>query len=227
MQLVMFDIDGTLANTVQADGDAYVQAVRDVFGWEQVSADWTTYAHVTDSGVIEELCTRHRQHPPTAAELDAFQRRCEERFALAMEQWGNTPIGGAATIIPALIERGFAVAIATGSWRRTARLKLRAAGIPTDDIPAAHADDGVTRVDIMRCSAQRAAQHWGRECKHIVYIGDGVWDVRASRALGYGFIGRGEGEQAELLKRESGSPVFADYHNTEQWIEAILRSVAV
>jgi phosphoglycolate phosphatase-like HAD superfamily hydrolase len=54
MQLVMFDIDGTLVDTAGIDSDLYAAAMRSVLGVE-VDTTYASYAHVTDSGVLEEL----------------------------------------------------------------------------------------------------------------------------------------------------------------------------
>jgi phosphoglycolate phosphatase-like HAD superfamily hydrolase len=37
---------------------------------------------------------------------------------------------------------------------------------------------------------QRAGHHYGQGAfEKVLYIGDGVWDVRAAKALGIGFVG--------------------------------------
>ena len=55
MTLVMFDIDGTLAETFQVDSECYVQALKDVFGFSDVNTDWSSYKHTSDSGILNEL----------------------------------------------------------------------------------------------------------------------------------------------------------------------------
>jgi phosphoglycolate phosphatase-like HAD superfamily hydrolase len=42
----------------------------------------------------------------------------------------------------------------------------------------------------------------------VVYVGDGVWDARAARRLGYAFVGIGDG--AERLREEGASMVVGD-----------------
>jgi len=51
----------------------------------------------------------------------------------------------------------------------------------------ATSSDAPRRSDIIRLAAQRA----GRSLSDVVYVGDGVWDLKASGDLGIGFIGTG------------------------------------
>ncbi len=50
----MFDVDGTFTRIDEVDGDGYVQALKDVFDFDAIDDDWSTYAHTTDSGIIDE-----------------------------------------------------------------------------------------------------------------------------------------------------------------------------
>src|SRR5882724_13716958 len=55
MKLVMFDIDGTLTQTFQADEACFVQALREVFGFTGINTDWACYPHCSYSGILEAL----------------------------------------------------------------------------------------------------------------------------------------------------------------------------
>jgi len=58
-------------------------------------------------------------------------------------------------------ESDWGVAIATGCWRESALLKLRAAKIDIDGIPAAYAEDGLSREEILEAAlTQSLEQHW-------------------------------------------------------------------
>ena len=47
MDLAIFDIDGTLANTNPADARCYVRAVAEVLGVDLSAATWSDFTHVT------------------------------------------------------------------------------------------------------------------------------------------------------------------------------------
>jgi phosphoglycolate phosphatase-like HAD superfamily hydrolase len=82
---------------------------------------------------------------------------------------------------------GVKVALATGGWHPTITFKLAAAGIDISAFPIATSSDTPRRADIIRLAAERA----GMPLSQAVYVGDGVWDMRACRELEMAFIGTG------------------------------------
>ncbi len=186
----MFDIDGTLVDC--ADGEWYATAVRNVLGIE-VDTTWSSYRHVTDSGILDEILERggfERAAAPAlracvAREFVTLVQRETAQGALAVRE-----IPGARRLVETLeATPGVRVAIATGGWRPTAEIKLRAIGIEPAGRVVATADDALARTAIMRLAA---AQALGATVPlRRTYFGDAEWDRRASRALGYDFVGVG------------------------------------
>ncbi len=116
---------------------------------------------------------------------------------------------------------GASIAIATGCWLKEALFKLQASGLGVEGIPLATSDDHKNRMRIMEIAAMKAADIQGvRDFDHIVYMGDGPWDIQASHLLGYSFIGIGPRIHAfqETLKFSW----FQDYHE----IEPVIKSIA-
>ncbi len=92
---------------------------------------------------------------------------------------------------------GVGIAVATGCWHAEALFKLRASGLSIDGLPIASSDDSRDRKEIMTMAVNKAEHTLG--CigfEHILYFGDGVWDLQVSRSLGYDFIGIGPRIQA-------------------------------
>ena len=100
-------------------------------------------------------------------------------------------------------------------------MKLAAAGVPFEGVPAAHADDAHPREDIIRTAATRALGTSDSNFERAVYVGDGVWDVRAAAELGIGFVGIGESEAAERLRSAGSNVVFPNYLQSERFLNAI------
>lgn len=48
----IFDIDGTLVESSGFEDELYVAAVRDVLGDVCIRESWSTYRHVTDTGIL-------------------------------------------------------------------------------------------------------------------------------------------------------------------------------
>jgi phosphoglycolate phosphatase-like HAD superfamily hydrolase len=185
---VIFDLDGTLVESVAFDGALYSEAVREIIGDVDVDASWLSYRHVTDAGVLSQIIEEHRV--PHAVEVEA---RVREVFGAKvqrhLEQGGLCEcVPGARAAIRELQSAGCAVGIATGGWGHTARMKLAHAGVPFDNLVLTSSDDSFDRVEIMRACLRRL----GGAPERATYVGDGPWDLEASRRAGWRFIGVGE-----------------------------------
>ena len=56
MNLAIFDIDGTLTESVAVDELCFVQAFRDVLDIGSINTNWLDYHFQTDSGLTLEIC---------------------------------------------------------------------------------------------------------------------------------------------------------------------------
>jgi len=208
--LIVFDVDGTLIDSMAIDTECYIGAFNDHLPGTCASADWENYRHVTDSGVAIELYRRQFGREPTTQELRSFQDLYLDRLKtrLAPPENSLTEISGAAQLLADLRrDSRFAVAIATGAWKTPIHLRLAAAGIDVGDFPFAPADDAVERRTIFSLAAERT----GGVFRRIVLVGDGIWDVATAKALGWCFIGIGTGPQAAVLREAGAMNVIENY----------------
>jgi phosphoglycolate phosphatase-like HAD superfamily hydrolase len=215
MHLVMFDIDGTLTRTDSIDEVCYVAAVAEVLSIPDMDTDWLSYPHVTDSAILQQVVRSSQGRALLAGEMDrvcgCFRRRLEEAFQRQPDSC--LPVEGGPEMLRQLAgQSGVAVALATGGWEATARLKLERAGYDIMDVPLASSSDADTREEIMRIAELRAREKHGVPgFDTITYVGDGVWDARAAANLGWRFLGVGTGEQAARLEREGAIAVIDHY----------------
>ena len=191
MHLIVFDVDGTLVESDEFDGVLYARAVRDVLDIE-VDEEWSTYRHVTDSGILDEILDRH------TVEIDRSVAHASVKKAFVAlvrdylnDRNGRLPeIPGARAFVNRLIAHPkVCVAVATGGWRETAAMKLRAIGLDPETLTLSSGSDAISRVEIMQIAAQRALA--GRPADRETYFGDGPWDRDASRQMDWDFIGIG------------------------------------
>jgi phosphoglycolate phosphatase-like HAD superfamily hydrolase len=211
----MFDIDGTLVDSWGFDNRDYADAIRSVLEVE-VDDTWRSYRHVTDGGILEELLASKSFDRPIA-ELGAEVKR---RFmATVYARFAHDPapvreIPGAKALIELLATLpGVRVAIATGGWAESARLKLAAIGIDADALPHATSSDRIERSRIMQLAEERALG--GAPWTTRTYFGDGDWDKRASAELGYRFVAVGP--------RVKHDPHFDDFRDPS----AVLRCLGL
>ena len=221
----MFDVDGTLTESFDLDSATYLDALREVFGFRDVSDDWATYRNITDAGILAEICETRLGRLPSPEETDAMRTHLADLTTRRIDEAGGLrPVRWAAELLARLSRSPdeYTVAYASGGWGVTARLKLRAAGLPVDEVPGAFADDDLSREGICRAAHQRAEEQLGGELPTVVYVGDGVWDVRTSRRLGYGFIGIGR--DADRLRAEGADEVFPDFQDADEFLAAVRRA---
>jgi phosphoglycolate phosphatase-like HAD superfamily hydrolase len=222
-RLAVFDIDGTLTDTNGVDDDCYRAAVAEALSLRPEVVDWSGAAHVTDAGIFEWICAAHGRESVTATAMAGAQATFMKGLNAALRDNPRqfAPIAGAPEAVRGLERAGWNVAFATGCWGPSARLKLRAAGIDANDAVLACADDAVARADIVRLAIARARTFYGRAFDRVVVLGDGPWDVSAAIELELPFIGIGQAERAERLRRSGARVVLADYTDVGSFHDAL------
>ncbi|MFO0827414.1 MAG: haloacid dehalogenase-like hydrolase [Phycisphaerales bacterium] len=222
-RLVIFDIDGTLTQTAAVDETCYQEAIRAEWGVVGVSTDWGAYEHSTDNAIASEISRTHRGRDATDVELanlrDRFVRLLHAEIASRPERFRETP--GAAAILRSLPSHGWSPAVATGGWTPSARLKLTQARVDVTGVPAAFACDARPREEIIRIAMRRAEEHYGGAFERAVYVGDGLWDLRAAARLGIGFLGVATGARAERFRDAGAVHLVADFRDGERFVELL------
>jgi phosphoglycolate phosphatase-like HAD superfamily hydrolase len=213
MPVAVFDIDGTLTDTNDVDVECYEAAILAELGLE-IPGDWPTFDEVTDAAILATACHRTGRPVPEQEIQDRIANRVAELLeaALAADPDRFRAIPGAEGIFRVLRHAGWGVAMATGAWRPSALVKLRAAGVPLEDVPLASSSDHWSRAEIIRHAVKGFA---GEEQGPFVYVGDGVWDGRASMSLGFSFVGVGNGIQGERLMKVGASAVVPDFSDPQ------------
>jgi beta-phosphoglucomutase-like phosphatase (HAD superfamily) len=215
MNLVIFDIDGTLTRTNAVNDLCLVRALSDVLQIEAVNTDWTQYNNVTDRGSLEEIVLFHKGRPATPEELSSVKNRHVEllKHHAQSDPTLFAPVPGAAEMLTDLISRpGAAVALATGSWLESAEIKLRSAGLAYDRIPLATSNDALSRDEIITLAESRAGEPMaaGGFCTKTS-VGDAPWDVHAADRLGYNFIGIAQGDHTDNLRDAGATKIVPDF----------------
>lgn len=218
--LVVFDIDGTLTDTVALHQAAFLVAMQS-FDFPSLNQDWSSYRHHTDSGIFAEAWEKAGRGKPSAVDWLAFSARLELAFERAQSTHSIREIPGAAAFIALLQNAGWRVGYATGGTRALSLIKLRRAGISFDESCLVTASEHITRDEIVG-SAIAAATGDSAELPGLpVSIGDGPWDLTTARNLGLRFLGVGRGLKARILT-ECGATVVPDFSEPARALEIMV-----
>lgn len=186
---VLFDLDGTLVDTIPLIVASYQHAFRVVLG-EEVTPEraraWIGRPLLP--ALLEES-------PEHGHELDRVYRE----WNLANTDRLIRPFAGVDGLLDALAAAGVQTAIATSKRRETARLALRAVGLSDRiDVVAALEDTTAHKPD--PAPLLHACRVLGADPATTTYVGDAVVDIAAAHRAGVGAVGVtwGAGERADL-----------------------------
>jgi phosphoglycolate phosphatase-like HAD superfamily hydrolase len=188
LHLIMFDIDGTLVNSSGFDEVCYLKAAQNVLDVD-ISSNWEEYSFATDAGILDEAIKRYN----VLGDKSHIQQKFKQVFVRLISEYIATnpesvlEIKGAARFIKYLLNlENVKVAIATGGWEETAKLKLKAANVNVNGCAFASSSDHYNRTEIMKMAESRTSNNVLFESK--TYFGDATWDKEASNFLNYRFI---------------------------------------
>lgn len=212
MRLFVFDIDGTITNSVPAHHRSFEKAFGDV-GITDVDKNWSGYTHHTDSWIFAEVFRKTFGRDPTPQEKNEFARALNDNFEAELVAEPLQQMPGALEFIRRIaadVQSGYA--FATGSFRKPAVRKLTTVGLEFPHDLLVSADEFETRDDIVSAAIAAARKYFGvAEFLEVVSIGDGYWDLLTARNLKLEFVGIAAGANGEKLRAAGAVNVFADF----------------
>lgn len=221
---IIFDIDGTLADTKAVDDKCFIQAFMDTFQIDLKDQNWALLQNVTDWGITEEVIQSNFNRTPTDEEYLRLQTRLVKLLNEELENDSQQfqPVNGAIDFFEFLKkETAHPLGIATGAWEQSATTKLKGIGLNYDNIAFANSNHYKTRADITRhAMAQIKALH-SNTSEDIVYFGDGDWDYKTCKELGIRFIGIDILNDGKL-KALGAETVFTDFRDREGIMRAVV-----
>ena len=151
-----------------------------------------SFEHYTDENIVRELYIWHKGIEPDETEVEVFKSYLKMHLnglkKVSPELFH--PVAGAQSILSSL-NSDWKVALASGCWSFAAKLKLEAAGIILpENLPISTSDGILSRQEIMNNAIKMAKISYAvEEFERIVYIGDGIWDLKTCASLNIPFVG--------------------------------------
>jgi HAD superfamily hydrolase (TIGR01509 family) len=195
VRALIFDLDGTLVDTVYAH----------VFAWQRAFADsglaidgWRIHRRIGMSGgLFARAAARELGREIDAAQAEALQQRHGELFRQFLPE--RRPLPGAVELLRSLRAAGIPFGIATSGRRPEIDASLAALGIGKETVV-------IERRDVARAKPEpdlflACQKQLGVVAAECYVVGDAVWDLLAARRAGMlsvGLLSGGYGED-ELL----------------------------
>ena len=224
MKLLIFDIDGTLTDTIGVDNECFIRAFEDEFQVELTQTDWATFQNVTDAGLFQDLFELNFNKKPSTFEQDTFQTRFFEYLQSNLEKSPErfSEIRGAKKFIESCLQHNeIKVAFATGGWGTSAKMKLRASGIPYKNLPLSCSNRFISRQEILADAVEQSSrEHDSASFSDVIYFGDGVWDLQTTTELDIRFVGV-DAKQNGILKNLGANQVINDFSEVESIFELL------
>jgi HAD superfamily hydrolase (TIGR01509 family) len=180
---ILFDLDGTLVDTVPARIDAWAAVLAEV-GIPATRSELEPMIGIDGRRLAREAAgAAGRQLSDEEAE--AIDRRSGALFD--EHNRDPHPLPGAREVLRALDERDLTWAIATSSRREQVAASIRALGLPREPriVDGSHVEHAKPAPDLLLLGARELGARPG-DCW---YVGDSTWDMRAAVAAGMVPIG--------------------------------------
>lgn len=175
---VLFDLDGTLADTVPLIVATFKRTVSELLGWEptfEQCKEWIGRS-------LNETFTRLA--PGRSAELTAHYLE----WNLANHHTYVRPFEGVTGLIDALHASGRAFGVVTSKRHDSALLSLECVGL-TGRVPLLATEEDTTVHKPSPEPLLHALRRVGADAADAVYVGDAVVDMQAAQAAGLRSIG--------------------------------------
>ena len=207
MPALIFDLDGTLVDTVYAH----------VFSWQKALQEsgmavdgWRIHRKIGMSGgLFTRAVGREIGHELTDEQAEELQSIHDRLYLELLPADERRPLPGAIALLEELRERDITHGIATSGRRPGIDASLEALGVPDDMVV-------VQRGDVARAKPEpdlflECARRLNVEAEDCYVIGDAVWDLlaaRRARMLSIGLLSGGYG--ADELQGAGAFRVYRD-----------------
>ena len=216
MRAFIFDLDGTLIDTVYAH----------VFAWQKALDEagmpidgWRIHRRVGMSGgLFTRAVAREVGHDLTPEQAEVLQRRHGELFRQLLPD--RRPLPGAVALLRHLREAKVPHGIATSGRRPEIDASLAALEVPRDMVVVERGD--VSRAKPAPDLFLACQQRLGVSVQDCYVVGDAVWDLLAARRaamLSVGVLSGGYGED-ELI-RAGAYRVYRDAAELDTWLDEL------
>jgi HAD superfamily hydrolase (TIGR01509 family) len=213
MRAFIFDLDGTLVDTVYAHVVAWQRALQegDIF-----IDGWRIHRRIGMSGgLFTRALVREIGRPISAQEQEQLQRRHGELYLELLP--ARRPLPGARALLGALHAAGVPFGIATSGLHPEIDASLEVLGVPADVVV-------LDRGDVLRAKPEpdlflACQERMGVRREDCYVVGDAVWDLLAARRAGMLSVGLLSGGYGQDELTQAGA--FRVYRDPQDLLDSL------
>lgn len=212
LRALIFDVDGTLADTVPICIEAFRRTVSRYGGPSLDASQVVALFGPTEEGMLQRVLAERWE-----SALGAYLATYAELHGAVRQ-----PFEGLADTLARLRQAGARLAIVTGKGARTTALSCRFLGLEGVFDPVETGSDAGPAKDR---GIRSVLERWRLPAAEVAYVGDAVADVRAARAVGVAALAAAWSPSAdsEALAGETPDALFRSVADFSDWATASLR----
>jgi phosphoglycolate phosphatase-like HAD superfamily hydrolase len=208
---ILFDLDGTLADTLPVSFAAFRAVLRAATGRTLTNAEILGRFGPSERGVFAGLLPERHVDAAYVAFLERYRRehrRCRR------------PFDGIVGALEELRTAGMRMAVVTGKGPDSAAISLDTLGLtPYFEFVEAGSDEGAAKPACMR----RVLDAWGLPASEAVAIGDSPSDARAAAEAGVAAFGAAWAPHV-VPERLRSAGVAELFHRVDEWTSWLRRA---
>ncbi len=205
---VIFDLDGTLADTLPVCCAAFRPVLLDITGRRYSDPEIMALFGPNEEGILQQIAGDAWQ--------DALERFLEEYEA--NHDACLAPFAGIDAVLARIDERGARLAIVTGKGAGSAAISVRRLGLDRYfDLVLSGSPEGVVKADQIR----EIASAWQLPVERLAYVGDTVYDMHHAQHAGAAALAAAWAETADRQALAATGPhaLFATVGELAGWVE--------
>lgn len=204
---IIFDLDGTLANTLPVCFEAFREVLHEYLGRHYTDQQVRQLFGPSETGIFNDLIPHHSREA-LMSYLSAYERahrNCQE------------PFRGVRQILSSLKKRDVRCAIVTGKGAESAAISLEVLKLADFfNMVEAGSPNGANKPTAMK----KVLDFWKLNSNQIAAIGDSRSDINAAKEVGIVALGAAWAKTSDpnLLASLSPSAVFRSTAEFKNWI---------
>ncbi len=204
---VIFDLDGTLGDTLPICTEAFRRAAAPLVGRDLSDEEIHATFGPSEEGSVHALAPGRGEEC-----LEAYLSHYEELHGSC-----DTPFEGVRDLLDELRGRGVRLALVTGKGPRTCEISRRRRGLGGE---FSHVETGCPHGPCKPEGVRRILANWGLPAAEVGYVGDSPSDVDAARATGIVALGAAWGAMTDAARIRAKQPdaLFASVAELREWL---------